>query len=107
MSDVFAYVPSLPGVSWGRMADYCINTVTPVYHAVKKTLEDDIENITQLMAEMEAHSMEQYEISVCEVSAVLSMPLFRSLSLHLDCAGRGHALFTTGTCTLAATRRTI
>ena len=48
-----------------------MSTVSPVFQAVKKTLADDVEHLTQLMAELDARSMEDWDVSVCEVSADL------------------------------------
>ena len=78
VSDICAYVPSLPGIPWGRMAEICTSTVSPVYHAVKDTIAYDVENLTQLMAELDAHSMSDWDVSVCEVSAALHLSFSRS-----------------------------
>lgn len=72
MNDLFAYVPSVPGISWERVADACVKTVTPVYHAVQKVLQDDMDDLAQLMVDIEDRHMG--DISVCEVSAGFTYP---------------------------------
>lgn len=87
MNDLFAYVPSVPGISWERVADACVKTVTPVYQAVQKTLQHDLEDLAQFMVEIEdRHAEDDEEVSVCEVSAEPAYPLYASLILKQTAA---------------------
>ena len=74
VNDICAYVPSLPGIPWGRMAEICASTVSPVYHAVKDTIAYDVENLTQLMAELDAQAEVLERCCVwCDVRALPSL----------------------------------
>ena len=88
MNDLFAYVPSVPGISWERVADVCVKTVKPVYHAVQRTLQDDLDDFAQFMVELEdRHLGDDDEVSVCEVSALLRRA-FDPPNCPADCGGR-------------------
>ena len=87
MNDLFAYVPSVPGISWERVADACVKTVTPVYQAVQNTIRHDLEDFAQFMVEIEdRHAEDDEEASVCEVSAESAYPLYVSLTLEQTAA---------------------
>lgn len=51
----------LPQLAWSSVADVCSRTLTPVYHALSATLHDDVEQLAQLFADLEAsHEREAY-----------------------------------------------
>ncbi|KAJ3524785.1 hypothetical protein NM688_g8503 [Phlebia brevispora] len=86
VNDLFAYVPSVPGISWERVADVCVKTVKPVYHAVQRTLQDDLDDFAQFMVELEdRHLGDGDEVSVCETAAEESLPpLVQPEQAHSD-----------------------
>lgn len=88
------------------MADACINTVSPMYRAVQKTLQGDIEHLMQLMVDLEGRAIEDdCDVSVCEVSAdvwsCLATELISSYRLRL----RSHYLVSRRLSPYRASRR--
>ncbi|KAF7794360.1 hypothetical protein EIP86_005494 [Pleurotus ostreatoroseus] len=90
VNDLFAYVPSVPGISWERVADACVKTVTPVYQAVQNTIRHDLEDLAQFMVEIEdRHAEDDEEASVCETAAEESLPPLTETASsrdHLPCS---------------------
>ncbi len=51
----------LPQLAWSSVSVICSRTLTPVYHALSATLHDDVEQLAQLFADLEAaHEREAY-----------------------------------------------
>ncbi|KAI0830786.1 hypothetical protein BC628DRAFT_1408188 [Trametes gibbosa] len=61
VEDVHGLVRPLPHLAWGSVSDICSRTLTPVYNALSNALHDDVEQLAQLFADLEAsHEREGY-----------------------------------------------
>ena len=64
---LYGLVSPFSRVSWGSVAASCAGTVA---HAVQRYFLDDVYELVQLMADVEFSNWEDYDFSICEVSAV-------------------------------------
>ncbi|KAL1951230.1 hypothetical protein VTO73DRAFT_379 [Trametes versicolor] len=61
VEDLYGFVKPLPQLAWSSVSGICSRTLTPVYHALSATLHDDVEQLAQLFADLEAsHECEAY-----------------------------------------------
>ena len=65
----YVLVSPFSRLSWSSVASACAGTVVPALHAINKSFWDDLNEYVQFMAEMESINWEEYEGSICEVSA--------------------------------------
>ncbi|KAI0785306.1 hypothetical protein BC629DRAFT_1288600, partial [Irpex lacteus] len=47
--------------TWSGVADACSRAATPVYHAVKRTFTDDLDQLVHLLADLEPMSLDDYQ----------------------------------------------
>lgn len=75
---LYGLVSPFSRVSWGSVAASCAGTVA---QAVQRYFLDDVYELVQLMADVEFSNWEDYDFSVCEVSAVSALPSSESHAL--------------------------
>ncbi|KAI0692959.1 hypothetical protein BC835DRAFT_1355432 [Cytidiella melzeri] len=60
VDDIRQLLPALP--SWNGVAEVCSRAASPVYHAVKRSFYDDIDNLAHLLAKLEPLSPDGHNL---------------------------------------------